>query len=549
MSRIDEKRSLETSRGVVDYMTIDLIKQIERHPVIWDRLHQDYKSGDAKSVSWHAIGRVFVPFYDDIDEDEQRNITQSLKNRWNNCVKGLMKAVTLKRKNDRRFSPFKYTREMKFYLEMRGMQISDIYDAEENIGIEENQIKKENYINDEDEEEDIEPIEECEKMMVDEQQSPKNKNNKTADTLITYRSARLREKQTGVEKSSPEKKSNTNKTQIKTTPITINGSVCYSMADSNTSKEENDKEDFPHYGTPQLKKQKTSAAVNDSVNILQNSHQTLTFSNESDAADQAFFDSIKPALPESLKNRWRNCVGGLMSSVTMKRKNDRLFCPFKYTREMEFYLEMRGMKLSDIYDEQENEEIEKIEVKKENNVEEDDAEIEENNEEEKKTKKLPPKNKKNKTAADTSITFRSARLREKQTAAEKSSPEKITSTPKNTKQKPSKTVPTVSNNVSVCQSLGENNFSNEVEENIKEDDHPPYNYIPQAKKAKISAAVNHSVDIPQNSHQFLTFTQESEAFDQAFFDSIKPALRKMNETQKLDFQIDILQILKTFRTN
>ncbi|XP_046803966.1 uncharacterized protein DDB_G0286299-like [Lucilia cuprina] len=209
---------------------------------------------------------------------------------------------------------------------------------------------------------------------------------------------------------------------------------------------------------------------------------------------------------------------------------------------------MRGMKLSDIYDEQENEEIEEIEVKKESNVEEDDAEIEENNEEEKKTKKVPPKNKKNKTAADTSITFRSARLREKQTAVEKSSPEKITSTPKNTKQKPSKTVPTVSNNVSVCQSLGENNFSNEVEENIKEDD-PPYNYIPQAKKAKISAAVNHSVDIPQNSHQSLTFTQESEAADQAFFDSIKPALRKMNETQKLDFQIDILQILKTFRTN
>ncbi|XP_046805790.1 uncharacterized protein LOC111690202 isoform X2 [Lucilia cuprina] len=290
MSRIDEKRSLETSRGVIDYMTIDLIKQIERHPVIWDRLHQDYKSGDAKSVSWHAIGRVFVPFYDDIDEDEQRSITQSLKNRWNNCVKGLMKAVTLKRKNDRRFSPFKYTREMKFYLEMRGMQISDIYDAEENIGIEENQIKKEN----------IEPMEECEEMIVDEQQSPKNKNNKTADTSITYRSARLREKQTALEKSLPEKKSNspkyTNKTQIKTTPISINGSVCYSMADSNTSKEENDKEDLSHYGTPQLKKQKTSAAVNDSANILQNIHQPLTFSNESDAADQAFFDSIKPAL-------------------------------------------------------------------------------------------------------------------------------------------------------------------------------------------------------------------------------------------------------------
>lgn len=37
--------------------------------------------------------------------------------------------------------------------------------------------------------------------------------------------------------------------------------------------------------------------------------------------------------------------------------------------------------------------------------------------------------------------------------------------------------------------------------------------------------------------------------DQAFFDSIKPVMRTMNVNQKLDFQIDVLKLLKLHRTS
>ncbi|XP_065371809.1 uncharacterized protein LOC135963762 [Calliphora vicina] len=292
MSRMDEKRYLETSRGVLEFTAIGLINQVERHPVIWNRLHEDFKKREAIDNAWDKIGAVFVPFYDELDEDERQSIIDTLQARWKNCVSGIMTSASLKRKNDRLFRPYKYAREMEFYLKTRGIKLADIYDAQEIDGIEDTLVKKESH----DEEQSMEE-DEVENELDTEvaEPAPKNKKNKNTDTSMTFRSARLREKQDKI----PPKiiaitPINTKQRQIKKTPVSINNSAC-----SNSSRdveEYNEKEDIPYNSTPQSKKPKTSSvAINHSVHVTPIS-QPPTLTNESDETDQAFFDSIKPAL-------------------------------------------------------------------------------------------------------------------------------------------------------------------------------------------------------------------------------------------------------------
>lgn len=44
--------------------------------VVWDRLHVDFKNGEAKQEAWNEICPNFVPFYNELDEDEQLAISK-----------------------------------------------------------------------------------------------------------------------------------------------------------------------------------------------------------------------------------------------------------------------------------------------------------------------------------------------------------------------------------------------------------------------------------------------------------------------------------------
>lgn len=227
---------------------------------------------------------------------------------------------------------------------------------------------------------------------------------------------------------------------------------------------------------------------------------------------------IKPSLIAAiLKARWRNCIQGLMNSVSLKQKNDRLFRPFKYAREMIFYLQTRGVKFSDIYDTEVIDGIEEPTIKTEVQYEDDGT----------------PKNKKIKLA-DTSATYRSPRLREKQMNSAD-----IT-TPTNTQKAQQIKRTPASINTSNTSMQESNSDDIEMAEEGNEEEILNNHMEQEIVYPRADVATNQTTGICIN---------ESEAADQAFFDSIKPALRKMNETQKLDFQIDILQILKTFRSN
>ncbi|KAM7364000.1 uncharacterized protein ACRADG_000697 isoform 1-T1 [Cochliomyia hominivorax] len=320
MSRIDEKRDLVTSKGILQYATSDLINKVAKYPVLWDRLHPEFKEGKAKEIVWHEINRVFVPFYDALREEEKATITNTLKTRWRNCISGLMNSVSQKQKNDRLFRPFKYAREMKFYLETRGVNFSDIYDSDHIDGMEDPIIKTES-------EEEVQP----EPDDLVEQYTPKNKKAKTLNTTpTTYRSSRLREKQmilanksaeklntkspiqkvqqkkrrsTSLGNGSKKKKTTINNSQnvqpqIKRTPTSINTSVNNSVdSTSNTIEDvmesagEEDVEEGSsnHYPEQQIYPREEPVFVNQIS-------KPKTILNETEVADQAFFESIKPAL-------------------------------------------------------------------------------------------------------------------------------------------------------------------------------------------------------------------------------------------------------------
>lgn len=208
---------------------------------------------------------------------------------------------------------------------------------------------------------------------------------------------------------------------------------------------------------------------------------------------------------------------------------------------MKFYLEQRGIKFSDIFNANEIDGIDDPVIKKELDEEarkKKPAEVEEADKDFNQT----PKNKKAKLT-DNSMVFHSARLREKQTFLEKGLTEQDKSPAKNTKQKQNKTTPISLSSTDCTSNVSSDVIETAIENNEEE---PEYNCVPPTIRPELMFTKQSAVNNTLNNSIILN---ESDAADQAFFESIKPALRKMNDTQKLDFQIDVLQILRAFRTN
>ncbi|XP_065354844.1 uncharacterized protein LOC135949266 [Calliphora vicina] len=265
-------RNIQTSRGVVQYSIYDFLKEIENKPVIWNRMHIDNKNTAILDQNWNNLGRIFVPYINQLDEEEKTQIVDELKKHWLVIRKTLMKGLLLKKKG--KGTHCHYLHHIEFFLNSKKIYLKDIATEEELQKLKENEIK----------------IREAAGLS-----PPKNTNRK-----------RPRQKGDNADSGSHADKASTSKranADVSNSPRvrensqqTLNN-VCDPMSMCETASHQTTEDDDGHETSFDYRKQQqrtnsriqrfaTESAPTNSSNMANNSYDP----------NQAFFDSLKPSL-------------------------------------------------------------------------------------------------------------------------------------------------------------------------------------------------------------------------------------------------------------
>ncbi|KAM7364006.1 uncharacterized protein ACRADG_000700 [Cochliomyia hominivorax] len=133
-------KNIRTSRGVVEYSIYDFIKEMKNKPVIWNRMHIDSKNAAILEKGWKDFSTKLVPFFKELDDDEQTVIVEEFKNYWYNLRKNLRSHLLLRRKG--KTSHCHYLIHMEFFLETKRLSLKDVATEEELQQLLEFEIKK-----------------------------------------------------------------------------------------------------------------------------------------------------------------------------------------------------------------------------------------------------------------------------------------------------------------------------------------------------------------------------------------------------------------------